>query len=319
MPAVSVVIPNLNGRHLLPMCLDTLRMQTFKDFEVIVVDNGSSDGSIELLKEKYPEAVIIALDKNYGFAYPVNRGIEAARGEFVCLLNNDIELDVHWMEELLGALRKHPEAGSCGPKLMRLEERERINVLGIRMNSDSGVEIIGAGHYDRGQYDEARYVFGVNAGASMYRKSMFDRIGLFDELFFASYEDVDIAFRAQLAGFKALYEPKAIGYHMVGATIKRRRYRPTYLNNRNSVIFFLKDMPGELIKKNFWKIFRLRTGYFLGRVIKNFWKVRTFYYIRGTFGAFLRLPSIRRSRKTVQATRCVTIEYLESIMDRDFI
>ncbi len=319
MPKVSVVIPNLNGEHLLPMCLDTLREQTFKDFEVIVVDNGSRDGSISLLKEKYPEVRIIALDKNYGFAYPVNRGIEAASGEFVCLLNNDIELDGRWMEELLGALQRHPEAGSCGPKLMRLEERERINVLGIRMNSDSSVEIIGAGHYDRGQYDEAGYVFGVNAGASMYRRSMFDRIGLFDELFFASYEDVDIAFRAQLAGFKALYEPAALGYHMVGATIKRRRYRPTYLNNRNSVIFFLKDMPGGLMKKYFWKIFRLRTGYFLKRVIMNFWKIRTFYYVRGTFGAFLRLPSILRSRKKVQATICVTGEYLESIMDRDFI
>ncbi len=319
MPTVSVVIPNLNGERLLPMCLDTLREQTFRDFEVIVVDNGSSDGSVLLLKEKYPEVRIVALDKNYGFAYPVNRGIEAAAGEFICLLNNDIELDKGWMEELLRALRDHPDAGSCGPKLMRLEERERINVLGIRMNSDSSVEIIGAGQYDRGQYEEGQYVFGVNAGASMYRRSMFDKTGLFDELFFASYEDVDLSFRAQLAGYKALYEPKAIGYHMVGATIKRRRYRPTYLNNRNSVIFFLKDMPGELIKKNFSKIFRLRTGYFFKRVIMNFWKVRTFYYVRGTFGAFLRLPAIRRSRKKAQATRCVTIEYLESIMDRDFI
>jgi GT2 family glycosyltransferase len=315
---VSVVIPNLNGEKLLPICLDTLNIQTFQDFEVIVVDNGSRDGSLRLLKEEYPHVKIISLDKNYGFAFPVNRGIEATSGEFVCLLNNDIELDPKWMEAMYEALLKNPEVGACGPKMLRYWERERINVLGIRVNSNGDVEIIGAGEYDKGQYEEVRHVFGVNAGASMYRRSMFDDIGLFDEVFFASFEDVDLSFRAQLAGYKALYVPQSIAYHMVGATIKKRRYQPTYLNNRNVLLFFWKDMPGELIKRNFWGICRHKTGYFLKRVLKNFYKLRTYYYLKGTIAAFIRLPSMLRARKEIQASRRVSLEYLTSIMDKDF-
>jgi len=318
-PEVSVVIPNLNGGHLLPMCLDTLRKQTFRDFEVIVVDNGSRDGSLKLLRDTYPEVRIVSLDRNYGFAYPVNRGIEASRGEYVCLLNNDIELDTRWMEELLSSLRNHPDAGSAGPKLMRWHERERINVLAIRVNLDGHVEIVGAGENDLGQYDEEQFVFGVNAGASMYRKAMFDDIGLFDEVFFASFEDVDLAFRAQLAGYKALYVPRAVGYHMVGATIKKRRYRPTYLNNRNSTLFFWKNMPGELIRKNLPAIVGNRMGIFLKRILKNFWKLRTFHYLRGTAAGYMCMPHILRERRQIQEACRVTPEYIESILNKDFV
>jgi GT2 family glycosyltransferase len=319
MTMVSVVIPNLNGEELLPMCLESLKTQTVRDHEVIVVDNGSADGSLRLLAEQYPHVRVLPLEKNYGFAAAVNRGIESATGEFICLLNNDIELDPHWMEALHEALLEHPEAGSCGPKMMRYWERERINVLGIRVDLNGDVRIIGAGETDRGQYDVQRYVFGVNAGASMYRRKMFENVGLFDETFFASYEDVDLAFRAQLAGYRALYEPRAVTYHMVGATIKRRRYRPTYLNNRNSLLFFMKDMPTEMIRGQFCSIFCHKAGYFFKRVMKNFYKLRTYYFIRGTLAAFLRLPYILRARREVQAGRKVSISYLTSIMGRDFI
>ncbi|MEN6617430.1 MAG: glycosyltransferase family 2 protein [Syntrophorhabdus sp.] len=319
MPHVSVVIPNLNGEKLLPMCLDTLRKQTFTDFEIIVIDNGSRDGSVNLLKTAYPEVRLIILDKNYGFAYPVNRGIEASKGEFVCLLNNDIELDPRWMEELLDSLKKHPDAGSAGPKLMRYHERKRINVLGIRVNSNGHVEIVGAGEHDAGQYDDEEHVFGVNAGASMYRKAMFDDIGLFDEVFFASFEDVDLAFRAQLAGYKALYVPRSVGYHMVGATIKKKRYRPTYLNNRNTTLFFWKNMPGELIRKNFAAIVGNKSGTFLKRILTNFWKIRTLYYLRGTVAGYMRMAHVMKERKQIQLSRRVSPEYIESILDRDFV
>lgn len=249
MALVSVVIPNLNGENFLPMCLDTLKTQTFRDFEIIVVDNGSRDGSLRLLNEKYPDVRIVSLDRNYGFAFPVNRGIEAASGEFICLLNNDVELDPQWMEAMYMALNQNQEVGACGPKMMRYWERERINVLGIRFNSNGDVEIVGAGEKDKGQYEEMKYVFGVTAGASMYRRKMFDDVGLFDEAFFASFEDVDLSFRAQLAGYKFLYIPQSIAYHMVGATIKKRRYQPTYLNNRNALLFSGRICPESLSEK----------------------------------------------------------------------
>jgi hypothetical protein len=319
MTAVNIVIPSFNGRELLPVCLDSLKKQTFADFDVTVVDNGSQDGSIAMLRERYPDVKIVALERNYGFAMPVNRGIESGEAEFVSLLNNDIELDPRWLEELHSALRLHPEAASCGPKMMRYWERDRINVLGIRLNSDGDVEIIGAGETDRGQYDDLRYVFGVNAGACLYRRSLFADIGLFDESFWASFEDVDLSFRAQLAGYKALYVPTAVAYHMVGATIKKRRYRPTFLNNRNKILFFWKDMPTEMIRDRFWTIAASRSARFFKRLLFNFYKVRTLYFLVGTLAACARLPYVLRERKKVQAGRRVTVEYLRSIMDKDFV
>jgi GT2 family glycosyltransferase len=202
---------------------------------------------------------------------------------------------------------------------MRYWERDRINILGIRLNSNGEVEIIGAGEVDRGQYGERRYVFGVNAGASLYRRRMFEEIGLFDEAFFASFEDVDLSFRAQLAGYKALYVPAAIGYHMVGETIKRKRYFPTYLNNRNKILFLWKNMPEEIFKKYFWRIFWSKLGLFFKRILFNSYKLRTYYFLKGTFAAFIRLPYILKEREKIKAMRRVSIDYLDSIMDKDFV
>jgi GT2 family glycosyltransferase len=319
MPFVNVIIPNLDGEKLLPICLESLRKQTFKNFNIIVIDNGSKDNSLTLLKGRYPEVEVVPLDRNYGFAFAVNRGIGASKGEFVGLLNNDIELDPRWLEELHQAMVEHPEVGGCGPKILRYWERGRINVLGIRLNSNGEVEIIGAGEMDQGQFEEMRYVFGVNAGASLYRRKMFEDIGLFDETFFASFEDVDLSFRAQMAGYKALYVPKAIAYHMVGETIKRRKYLPTYLNNRNKILFFLKDIPDEILRKNFGRIFWSKSSLFLKRVLFNFYKLRTYYFLKGTFAAYIRLPYLLKEREKIKTLRRVSIDYIESIMDRDFI
>ncbi len=318
-PNVNVIIPNLNGEKLLPICVESLKRQTFQHFDITVVDNGSRDGSLNLLRERYPEVKIIPLDRNYGFAAAVNRGIEVTENGFISLLNNDIELDPKWLEELHRALVEHPEAGACGPKVLRYSERQRINILGIRVNTNGEVEIIGAGEVDRGQFEEKRYVFGVNAGASLYRRKMFEEVGLFDEDFFASFEDVDLSFRAQLAGYKALYAPKAVAYHMVGETIKRNRYLPTYLNNRNKILFLWKNVPDEMIKKYFWKIFWSKSSLFLKRVFFNFYKRRTYYFLKGTFAAFIRLPHVLKERKKIKATRRVSIDYLDSIMDKDFL
>ncbi len=319
MPLINIIIPNLNGKNLLPICLDSLRKQTFKNFDITVVDNASTDGSVELLRDRYPEVRVLGLDKNHGFALPVNRGIEATGGEFVALLNNDVEVDPKWLEELYRALVEHPEVGSCQPKLFWYRDRKKINVLGIRMNMDGEVESIGWGEIDQGQYEEMKYVFGVNAGAALYKRKLFEDIGLFDEIFFASFEDVDLSFRAQLAGYKALYVPPAIAYHRVGETIRRRRYFVTYLNSRNKILFFWKNMPDEILKRQFSRIFWSKSYLFLKRVLFNFYKLRTYYFLKGTFTAFIRLPYILRQRKRIKATRRVSIDYLESIMDKDFI
>ena len=319
MPLVDVVIPNLNGKNLLPICLDSLGRQTLKDFVITVVDNHSTDGTLEFLTEKYPYVRVIRLEKNYGFAYAVNRGIEASTGEYVALLNNDVEVDPKWLEELCRALDEHPDVGSCNSKMLMYRERGRINGLGISMTVEGDIDILGWKEADRGQYEEERFIFAVGAGASLYRRKMFQDIGLFDETFFANFEDVDVSFRAQLAGYKALYVPKAIAYHMVGATIKKMKYLPTYLNNRNKVLFYWKSMPDEIIRKYFSRILWKRSGFIFKRILVNFYKLRTYYFLKGIFAAYRRLPYILKERKRIQAMRRVSIDYLESILDKDFI
>ncbi len=319
MHAVSVVIPSLDGEKLLPVALESLHEQTFRDFDVVVVDNASKDRSLELLKSRYPRVKVVALRRNMGFAGAVNRGIEASASEFVAVLNNDVEVCPRWLEELHTALTEHAEAGSAGPKMMRYFERNRINILGLRLNRTGEIELIGAGEDDHGQYDQARHVFGVSAGAALYRRKMLNEIGLFDEEFFANHEDVDLAFRAQLAGYKALYVPSALAYHMVGSTIRRRKYLPTYLNNRNKILFFWKNMPAEIIEKHFQTIFRHQAGTFLKRILLNFYKLRTLYYLRGIVSGVLHIPYILQQRKKIRGLRRVSAEYLESIMDRDFL
>jgi len=319
MPLVNVVIPNLNGKNLLPICLDSLGRQTFKDFVITVVDNHSTDGTLEFLAEKYPYVRVIRLEKNYGFAFAVNRGIEASTAEYVALLNNDVEVDPKWLEELCRALDEHPDVGSCNSKMLMYRERGRINGLGISMTVEGDIDILGWKEVDRGQYEEERFIFAVGAGASLYRRKMFQDIGLFDETFFANFEDVDVSFRAQLAGYKALYVPKAIAYHMVGATIKKMKYLPTYLNNRNKVLFYWKSMPDEMIRKYFSRILWKRSGFIFKRILVNFYKLRTYYFLKGIFAAYRRLPYILKERKRIQAMRRVSIDYLESILDKDFI
>lgn len=316
---VTVIIPNYNGRKFLPICLGSLRNQEFKEFVTIVVDNGSNDGSIELIRENYPEVEVISLKANYGFSFAVNRGIERSSTEYVALLNNDVEVTPKWLGEMVCALDMHKDASFSNPKVMRYYEPNRINVLGIRYNSNSEVEIIGAGKIDRGYDSNVKYIFGVNAGASLYRREMFEDIGLFDEEFFASFEDVDLSFRAQLLGYKAIHVPTSYAYHMVGATIKRKRYLLTYLNSRNSLICLLKNMPYELLTRNFWRIMHYRLSIFAKRTFLNPYKIRTYYFLAGIASAFKKLPYILKARKEVQKRRRVSIEYLTSIMDRDFI
>ncbi len=319
MRAVSVIIPNLDGEKLLPVVLNSLRQQIFRDFNIVIVDNASKDGSLELLRTDYPEATVVALETNLGFAGAVNRGIEASVSEFVSVLNNDIELDARWLEELHNALVEHPEAGAAGPKMMMYYERNRINILGLRLNRTGEFRLIGAGEEDRGQYDQMRYVFGVSAGAALYRRKMFHEIGLFDEVYFANYEDADLAFRGQVAGYKALYVPSALAYHMVGSTIRRKKYFPTYLNNRNRILFFWKNMPAETVEKQFMSIVQREAGIFFKRLFFNFYKLRTFYYVRGTISGLMQIPCILRERKKNRGPHRVSVDYLESIMDRDFV
>ena len=214
----SVIIPNWNGLRFLPTCLNALRHQTFSDFETIVVDNGSSDGSREFIAREFPEVRVIALESNRGFAPAVNTGVRAARGDVVVLLNNDTEADSNWLAEIARALEANPRAGMIVCKLRLFDKRDHLHSAGDFYRVDGIPGNRGVWEPDHGQYDDARGIFGGCGGAVAYRKTMLDEIGAFDEALGSYCEDVDLNWRARLAGYQVVYAPKAIVYHMVSAT-----------------------------------------------------------------------------------------------------
>ncbi|MDQ3428445.1 MAG: glycosyltransferase family 2 protein, partial [Actinomycetota bacterium] len=194
-PRVTVVVPNWNTREFLRPCLQSLRRQTFQDFETVLVDSASTDGSVGFVEENFPEVRVIALDENQGFSGAVNAGIEASSAELVALLNNDTEQDAGWLDALVRAAERRPEAGLFASKLVDFGDRGRLDGAGDALRRSGLPYRLGHGEIDLGQFEEEEFVFGACAAAALYRRGVFDEVGLFDEDFFAYCEDGDVSFR----------------------------------------------------------------------------------------------------------------------------
>ena len=256
MPILSVVLLNWNGVHLLPTCLDSVRAQTFQDFEIIMPDNGSTDGSLDLIARDYPEVKAIRFPRNMGFCIAMNAGIQATRGEFVLSLNNDTELDPRCFEELVSTMRLNSGVGTCATKMVYYDDPSLINSAGHACAPDGVVVDIGRGHPDGPWFDRPREVLGACAGAALYRRSMLQQIGLFDPDFFISYEDIDLGWRAQLAGWRALYVPTALVRHREGVTREIRGRRSLFLAARNIIYVWTKDWPLPVLLRRLPAIWR---------------------------------------------------------------
>jgi len=246
----SVIIPNWNGLRFLPTCLNALRNQVYRDFEIIVVDDASTDDSRAMLQNDYPEVRVIALEKNRGFAHAVNTGIRAARGDVVVLLNNDTEADTHWLEEIVRALEANPNAGMVVCKLRLFDKRDHIHSAGDFYRVDGVPGNRGVWEQDRGQYDDMAGIFGGCGGAVAYRKTMLAEIGTFDESLGSYCEDVDLNWRARLAGYPIAYAPQALVYHMVSAT--GGGPLASFFVGRNFIWVIAKNYPAALWKK-YWR------------------------------------------------------------------
>jgi len=241
----TIVIPNWNGKDLLSNCLKSLERQTYEPFEVLVIDNGSTDGSIECIESNYPYVKIICFEQNQGFSVAVNAGIKKAKGDYIVLLNNDTEAEPDWLENLVSAMEKHPDIGFGASKMLNYYQRDKVDSAGDR---------VGVYPYPRGidcqdgpQYSVEQEIFSACAGAAIYRKEIFEKVGMFDEEFFAYYEDVDLCYRAQWLGIKGMYFPQAIIYHVHMATSKRIPRLSFILNSRNVFFVHLKNTPRKLL------------------------------------------------------------------------
>ncbi len=243
---------NYNGRHLLEVVLPSLQEQEYSDFEVTVVDDRSTDDSLSYLQEMWPQVRVVSTGpRNVGVAAALNVAVASASGEFVALLNNDIELEPSWLGELVAGLDRHPQAGTASGKLLNYSRRDELDGAGDLFRCDGAADRRGHGQPDHGQYEREEEVFAPTAGAGLYRVSALSRVGGFDESFHAYYEDVDWGLRAQLLGYSCCYIPGAVAYHMGSATTKGD-LNPFYflLLRRNSIAVLIKDAPLRFLLEN---------------------------------------------------------------------
>jgi len=266
-PLVSVVVVNYNGRHLLEDCFRSLEQQTYRNYEIILVDNGSNDDSISFMKENFPDVRIVQLSANTGFAGGTNTGILISNGDYILTLNNDTIADADLLEKIVRPMQSDARVGMCGAKMVL--PGGRINSTGICISRSGAAWDRGMGEQDHGQYDMAEEIFCPSAGAALYRRSMLDEIGLFDEDFFLFMEDVDLAFRAQYAGWKCMYVPTARVVHIHGGTAGAGSDIAVYYGNRNIIWNITKNFPlWTLLFSNPW-------------ILGRFFGVIPYYFVRG--------------------------------------
>jgi GT2 family glycosyltransferase len=307
----SVIIPNWNGATYLPTCLDALGRQTVADFEIIVVDNGSDDNSLALLEESYPQARVIALPRNLGYAGGCNAGLRAARGETLVILNNDTEVTPTWLAELLSAMDRHPDAGMVTPKVLLWDDRATLHTTGDYVRVNGIPDSRGVWERDVGQYEREEYVFGAAGVAPAYRRTMLDDIGLFDADFGSYCEDVDLSWRGQLAGYRCVYTPHSVLYHKLSATGGGALC--SFYVARNTIWVLVKDLPTTLWKRHRREIVRAQWHRFSAAC--RAWRGDAARAtIRGQWAALAGMARMLTKRRSIQAKRRVDESYLESLL-----
>lgn len=308
---LSVVIPNWNGGHFLPVCLAALTRQTYPSIEVLVVDNASSDGSPELIRRDYPWVTLIELPVNLGFTGACNAGLWAAHGEFAALLNNDTEVDAGWAAAVIEAFSRAENIGSVASKMLLFDQRERIHTAGDYFTRDGRAGNRGVWQADDGRFDREEYVFSACGGSSVYRRAMLDQIGVLDDDFFFSLEDVDLGWRAQLTGWRCLYTPSAIVYHHLKAT--GGGVTASYYDGRNLLFVLAKNYPAALWRKDGVLIIRAQAK--LAFEALRAWRGEAARArLRGMLAGLLGLPRQMRKRRAIQRARTVTDAYLEALL-----
>jgi hypothetical protein len=290
-----------------------LKNQKFKKFETILVDNGSTDGSVEYVKKKFPEVKILPLDKNYGFSKGNNIGIEKANGKYIVFLNNDTRADPNWLYELVMAAEESPDStGSFASKLLYYDNPEIIDSAGDGYTIMGNAFKRGELEPDSDKFNKKEIIFYACAAAAMYKKKVLDEIGWFDDVNFspAIHEDTDLGYRALIAGYRCIFVPRAKVFHKVSSTTGRLNDFVVYQSQRNSEFVYLKNTPWQMILK--YGIFHL----FLN--IKDLLSLSVRGYGKSIFRAkwevLKNFRSLLKLRKKIQSRRKISISELDSYL-----
>lgn len=312
MTQVSVIIPNYNGRDFLPPCLDSLFCQIRPPDEIVVVDDASTDDSLVIVREKYPQVTLVTMPINGGFCRAANAGLRAAKGDLLALLNNDVEAHPAWLAELVAALEMHSHIGFCASKMLFYHQRDRVNSAGLFMRVDGVGRDIGYGQPDGASFAVMKEVFGASGGAAIYRKAMLDDIGLFDEDLVAYAEDLDLSFRAQLHGYRCLYVPAAVVYHRGSATYKRESPIAVYYGSRNMLTVILKNMPKNLLRR-YWPYILAAQMY---QVVYFTLRGCGVAAVRGKIDALRQLRTTLAKRRMIMRARRVSDDYIDALLEK---
>jgi GT2 family glycosyltransferase len=315
---ISIVIPNFNGLEHLKTCYPSLLKQTYKDWNLVLVDNGSSDDSVNYTKSFFTSSHTIQLNKNTGFAKAVNEGIKYSLNntsiDYILLLNNDIELEPDFLQQSIDTFKLKPDVSTVAVKMMNYFNRDIIDDAGDFIKANGGSPLArGHGQKDTGQYNKSEYIFGACAGAAFYRKNIFEKTGLFDEDFFAYYEDIDFSFRLQLMGFKCFYQPNAVCYHKRGGTSSVATHGfQTEMCERNLILMRYKNYPFSILilyqplffaarLKRYYSFLRFHSFKIFLRAVKG--------YLRGSALLIFQIPK----RFRIQKKKKVTASYIKSL------
>ena len=328
---VSIIIPHYNGEKILFECIDSLLQSTYKEVEIIVVNNASEDNSIRNINKYFPNVIILNCDKNYGYAEGCNKGAKIARGEYLIFLNNDTIQQADWIEPLVNKLNSNINISSIQPKIKNYNHRDRFDYAG---GCGGEIDILGYPftrgrifntiENDKGQYDTTTNIFWASGTAFITRKSIFNSVNGFDKILFAHMEEIDYHLKCHLMGYQVISEPNSIIYHKGGQTLGYHSPFKTYLNHRNSFLLLLSNFSFPLIVILFLPRFLLEilSGFYelLSGRINNFISIikSMAWLILHPHIIIKRILFIRKIRK-VKDTEILKLFYKGSIVLSYFI
>ena len=309
----SVIILNYNGKRFLEDCLASLQRQTCANYQVILVDNASTDGSVEFVQENFAFVKIVENERNE-YSAGNNRGIQAARGKYIVILNNDTKVDDCWLENLVEAAEADSRVGMCASKVLSMENPQVIDSAGLVIYPDGMSRARGRLEQDVGQYDQIEEILLPSGCAALYRREMLDDIGLFDQDFVAYCEDTDLGLRGRLAGWKAVYVPLAVAYHHYSGSWKSYSPMKAFLVERNHFWVVVKNLPRRMLfKVPIYTLGRYLVqiyGVLVGKGAGGRFEGSKFELLlilaRAYWGALKRLPLMLRKRKAIQAAKKVS-------------
>lgn len=309
---ISILIINWNGQRFMDELIQSILRQTYQDFEIILVDNASSDGSVEHVARNYSGVEILSLDRNFLFSTAANRGFARSRGKYIALLNNDVVISPNWLFEMKKSMDSDPTIAACACKMLFYNQPHLLNAAGDCLQIDGLGRNIGYQKKDSERYNLPAWVFGACAGAALYRRSALEKIGWFDKDFSMIFEDVDFNFRANLLGYRFRYVPSATAYHHHCASIGILSDLNVYFSSKNDLIVLLKNLPLSLFLRNLVPILKAQIIQALTCVYHR----RSWAYFRGKTRYLSQIPKMMGKRAEIQQSKVLKTKDIRNLLSR---